>query len=162
VKTPPPAFDLPRITLGVLALGAMIAASLWVMLPFLLSVTWAATIVVATWPILVGIQARVGGRRGVAVTVMVLALLALVVAPVWAGVEAVVSNVDRMKELAGSLSTQGFPPPPDWLHRVPLLGDRMAEKWQGYTGNPEAVVTRIQPYARQAVQERPVTEAPYV
>ena len=79
MKTPPPAFDLPRITLGVLALGAMIAASLWVMLPFLLSVAWAATIVVATWPILVGIQARVGGRRGVAVTVMVLALLALVV-----------------------------------------------------------------------------------
>jgi len=152
MKTPPPAFDLPRITLGVLALGAMIAASLWVMLPFLLSVAWAVTIVVATWPILVGIQARVGGRRGVAVTVMVLALLALVVAPVWAGVDAVVSNVDRMKELAGSLATQGFPPPPDWLHRIPLLGDRMAEKWQGYTGNPEAVVTRIQPYGRQAVQ----------
>ena len=63
MNVPPPAFDLPRITLGVLAIGVMTAASIWVMLPFLLSVVWAAMIVIATWPILVGIQSRLGGRR---------------------------------------------------------------------------------------------------
>lgn len=148
----PPAFDLPRITLGVLAIGAMIAASLWVMLPFVLSAVWAATIVIATWPILAGVQARLGGRRGVAVAVMVVVLLALVVTPVWIGAQAVASNADRIRESVHALATQGFPPPPEWLQRVPLLGDRLAEKWQGYTGDPEAVVTRLQPYARQAVQ----------
>jgi predicted PurR-regulated permease PerM len=152
MKTPPPAYDLPRITLGVLALGAMIAASLWVMLPFALSVVWAATIVIATWPILVSIQARLGGRRGAAVAIMVIALLALVVTPIWIGVSAVSGNADRIGEFVHALATQGFPPPPDWLQRVPLLGERLSEKWQGYTGNPEAVVTRLQPYARVTVQ----------
>jgi predicted PurR-regulated permease PerM len=152
MKTPPPAFDLPRITLGVLAIGVMIAASLWVMLPFLLSVVWAATIVIATWPILTGLQARLGGRRGAAVAILVIALLALVVAPIWVGVEGVASNADRIGEFVRSLATQGFPPPPDWLHRVPLLGERLIDRWQVYTGNPEAVVTRLQPYAQQTIQ----------
>jgi predicted PurR-regulated permease PerM len=152
MNTQPPAFDLPRITLGVLAIGGMIAASLWVMLPFALSVVWAATIVIATWPILLSIQARLGGRRGPAVAVMVGALLALVVAPIWAGIEAVVSKADRIGELVHSLATDGFPPPPEWLHRVPLLGERLVERWQVYTGNPEAVVTRLQPHAQQAIQ----------
>jgi predicted PurR-regulated permease PerM len=152
MNTPPPAVDLPRITLGVLALGTMIAASLWIMLPFVLSVAWAATIVIATWPILTGLQARFGGRRGAAVTVMVVALLALVVTPIWLGAAAVASNVDRIGEFMRSLAIQGLPPPPDWLHRIPLLGERLVEKWQGYAGNPEAVVTRLQPYARQTIQ----------
>jgi len=130
----------------------MIAASLWVMLPFVLSVVWAATIVIATWPILATLQARFGGRRGAAVAVMVVALLALVVAPIWAGIAAVVSNADRIGELAHSLATDGFPPPPEWLHRVPILGERLVGRWQAYTGNPEAVVTRLQPYAQQTVQ----------
>ncbi len=133
-------------------MGAMVGASIWVMRPFALSVVWAATIVIATWPILTGFQARLGGRRGPAVAIMVIALLALVVTPIWIGVEAVVSNADRIGESLRSLATQGFPPPPDWLHRVPLLGERLAGRWQGFTGNPEAVVTRLQPYARQTVQ----------
>jgi predicted PurR-regulated permease PerM len=130
----------------------MFAASLWVMLPFALSVAWAATIVIATWPILLSLERRLGGRRGLAVTVMVVALLALVVAPIWAGSSAVASNADRIRGLVRSLATEGFPPPPAWLQRVPLLGDQLVERWQVYTGNPEAVATRLQPYAGEALR----------
>jgi predicted PurR-regulated permease PerM len=152
MNAPPPAFDLPRITLGVLALGAMAAASLWVMRPFLLAVLWAAMIVIATWPILVAIQARLGGRRGPAVAVMVLALLALLVVPTWMVVSAIAGKSDRARELVQSLATDGFPPPPAWLDRVPLAGDRLVEKWLEFTGNPDAVVARIQPYTKDAVR----------
>jgi len=148
----PPAFDLPRITLGVLALGAMAAASGWVMRPFLLAVLWATMIVIATWPILLAVQARLGGRRGPAVAVMVLVLLALLVVPTWMVVSAIAGNADRARELVQSLVTDGFPPPPAWLHQVPLLGNRLAEKWLEFTGNPEAVVTRIKPFTKEAVQ----------
>jgi hypothetical protein len=44
MKVPPPAYDPTRITPGVLALGAMTAASLRVMLPFLLSAAWVGDI----------------------------------------------------------------------------------------------------------------------
>jgi predicted PurR-regulated permease PerM len=145
----PPAYDLARITLGVLAIGAMIAASLWVMLPFLVAVVWAATIVIATWPILTAVQARFGGRRGPAVAVMVAALLALLVVPTWLGISAIAGNVDRVEAFVHSLSTEGLPPPPGWLGSVPLVGEKAVEKWSEFSGRPESLVARIQPHVKE-------------
>ena len=59
--------DIPRITLAVLFIGVMIVASLWVLRPFVAATIWAATVVVATWPMMLGLQARLGGRRWLAV-----------------------------------------------------------------------------------------------
>jgi predicted PurR-regulated permease PerM len=147
---PPPAFDLPRITLGVLALALMIAASVWVMLPFVVAVVWASTIVIATWPILIALQARLGWRRAPAVAVMVVALLAMLVVPAWLGISTIASNADRVTEFVRSLATEGLPPPPGWLERVPLVGERLAGSWRELAGHPESLVARVQPYAKEA------------
>src|SRR4030095_9638378 len=55
--------DLARTTLGVGFLAAMIVGTLWVLRPFLAAAIWAVTIVVATWPIMLAVQARLCGRR---------------------------------------------------------------------------------------------------
>jgi predicted PurR-regulated permease PerM len=144
----PPAFDLPRITLGVLALGVMTAASVWVMLPFVAAVVWASMIAIATWPILLAVQARLGGRRGPAVAVMVVALLALLVIPTWLGISTIASNADRVENFVRSLATEGLPPPPAWLERVPLVGERLSGNWRELTGDPESLAARIQPYGK--------------
>jgi len=146
-----PAFDLPRVTLGVLAIAAMISASVWVLLPFVLALLWATMIVVATWPMLVALQARLGGRRGPAVAVMVLALLALIVVPTWLGISTVASNMDRVGKLVRTVTTDGLPPPPGWLERVPLVGEQLTSKWQAFAGDPESLLARLQPYMKEAV-----------
>jgi predicted PurR-regulated permease PerM len=147
----PPTVDLPRITLQVLSLGAMIAASVFVMMPFLVAVVWATMIVIATWPLLTGIQARLGGRRWPAVAVMVVALLAVLVVPTWLGVSTIAENADRVGQFVRSLSTEGLPPPPDWLASIPLVGQRLARSWQGFAGHPESLLARVQPYMKDAV-----------
>jgi len=146
----PPAFDLARITLGVLALLVMAAASVWVMLPFVAAVVWASTIVIATWPILIAVQARLGGRRGPAVAVMVVALLALLVVPAWLGISAVADSADRIGQFVRSIATEGLPTAPAWLKGVPVVGARLSAKWGEMAGNPEALAAQLQPYARQA------------
>ncbi len=146
----PPSYDLPRITLGVLALAAMIGACIWVMLPFAAAVVWATMIVVATWPVLVAVQARLGGRRGPAVAVMVLALLAVLVVPTWLGISTIADNSERVGKLAYSLATDGLPPPPAWLGGIPLVGERVAAAWQGMAGSPESLLARFQPYMKGA------------
>jgi predicted PurR-regulated permease PerM len=148
----PPAYDLPRITLGVLALGAMTAASIWVMLPFLAAVVWAAMIVIATWPILTAVQARLGGRRWPAVAVMVVALLTLLVVPTWLGISTIADNSDRIGKLVHSLTTDGLPPPPDWLGKVPVVGERLSGGWREVAGDPASLVARLQPYMKEAAQ----------
>ena len=60
--------DLTRDTLAVVFLFALIAASVWILWPFLAAVVWAIMIVVATWPILLILQRWLLGRRWLAVT----------------------------------------------------------------------------------------------
>ena len=43
--------DLTRLILQVLWIGILIAATFWIMRPFIPSFIWAATIVMATWPL---------------------------------------------------------------------------------------------------------------
>jgi len=74
--------DLVRNVLGVLFVGAMIAASLWILRPFLPALIWATLLVVATWPLMLAVQQRLLGRRGLAVVVMTAALLLVVIIPV--------------------------------------------------------------------------------
>ena len=96
---PSAARDITRITLGVVFIGLMITASLWVLLPFVGATVWATMIVVATWPIMIGLQARLGGRRGLAVTIMTLVMLLLLVVPLVLAVSTVLEYADNIAEL---------------------------------------------------------------
>jgi predicted PurR-regulated permease PerM len=148
----PPASDLPRVTLQVLAIGVMIAACVWVMLPFVAAVVWAAMIVIATWPLLIAVEARLGKRRGPAVAVMVSALLALLVIPAWVGISTIADNADRVGQLAQSFAKDGLPPPPPWLEGLPLVGQRLYGKWLALAGHPETLVAQVQPHMNGAAR----------
>ena len=71
--------DLTRTVLAVLCILLLIAASFWVLRPFLAATVWATMVVVATWPLLKSLEQRFGGRRVPAVAVMALAMLLLLV-----------------------------------------------------------------------------------
>ncbi len=144
--------DLPRLTLGVLAILAMIAASGWVLAPFFASVVWATMIVIATWPLLLRVQSVLGGRRGAAVAVMVLLLLAVLVVPIWIGVTTIGENVGRLGDAARRVIEDGLPPPPSWVEKVPLVGTNLAERWSAVAGDPRLVAQKVQPYVGEAAR----------
>ncbi len=56
MNTIPRPRDIPQILLSVLFLALMIIACLWIVQPFILGFAWAATIVIATWPVLLWFQ----------------------------------------------------------------------------------------------------------
>jgi multidrug efflux pump subunit AcrA (membrane-fusion protein) len=44
--------------------------------------------------------------------------------------------------------TRGLGPPPEWVGNIPVIGDRVAKKWQGLAaGGPEALSEAVRPYA---------------
>ena len=49
--------ELARLLFQLLFVGALLAWSFWILRPFLLSMIWAATIVVATWRVLQRLRA---------------------------------------------------------------------------------------------------------
>ena len=88
--------DLTRNALAVLILAALIALSLWVLRPFLAATVWATMIVVATWPWLISLQRVMRGHRAPAVALMSLAMLFLLVSPLWWAINTITERSDQL------------------------------------------------------------------
>jgi len=141
--------DLARTTFQLLAIGALILSSFLIVRPFLVATTWAATITVATWPLLLHAEALLGGRRSPAVAVMTIALLLILLVPFYFGVTAIVENVGRIGDWSKSLETLSIPPPPAWIAALPVIGSRIAERWQQVAAaSPEEISGHLAPFAR--------------
>jgi predicted PurR-regulated permease PerM len=135
----------------VICIGLLLVGSFWILLPFLLALVWATMIVVATWPILLKLQQTAGGRRWVAVTLMTLFALAAFIIPVIAAVGTLLSAADRSPAVLQDLVAHGLGSPPEWIARLPAVGEQIAAKWATLSaGGAEALVDALRPYARSA------------
>jgi predicted PurR-regulated permease PerM len=127
----------------------MIVASLWVLRPFIAATVWAATVVVATWPMMLALQARLGGRRGLAVAVMTGAMLLLLLVPLALAVGTIIDHADDIVGWARAAANAGVPSPPEWVGRVPLVGSKLLRQWQelAVIGH-EKLAEQAAPYVR--------------
>ena len=142
--------DLARTVLQLLALGALIAGTLWILRPFLISAIWAAMLAVALWPLLLSAQARFGGRRAPAVALLTVALLLILVVPLYLGVHALVANADDFVVWLQSLQTWTLPQPPAWIARAPLFGAKLDAHWRELADRgPAQLAEGIAPHARE-------------
>jgi predicted PurR-regulated permease PerM len=147
-RTERPDGDLARIVLGVLTIGGLMAATFWVLSPFLGAIIWAVMIVVATWSPMLRVQRWAGNRRWIAVTIMSLLLLLVLIVPLAAAVGTIVSHVDDIVAWAKGLRDFKVPPPPSWLASIPLAGDRLVTLWDEVAvQGMQILVARITPYA---------------
>jgi predicted PurR-regulated permease PerM len=139
--------DLTRTVLAVLCIVGLIAATFLVVRPFLGALVWASTLVIATWPLMLRVQAATGGRRGLAVALMTLALLLMVVLPLSIAIGAIVVNSDRILALILAVPDFHFPAVPTWLPDIPLVGEVAAEQWAKVAGHDAADLARLaRPY----------------
>ena len=145
--------DVTRTTLAVMFIGGLGVASFLVMRPFLAAIIWAATLVTATWPLMLRVQRRLWGRRWLAVIVMTVALLLVVIVPFWLAIATIVANAGRMLVFAESLASFRVPPAPDWLSTVPIVGTAAAQTWASaaYMGIRD-LAPGLTPYAGQAAR----------
>jgi predicted PurR-regulated permease PerM len=144
--------NLTRSTLQLLFVGVLIGGSFWVLRPFIIPLAWAATIVVASWPVFQRMQSWLGGHRGLAVGVMTLGLLLVLVVPLYLAITTIVENAEQIANWSRTLAALAVPQPPPWLARIPLVGGKLAARWQelGAAGS-EDLAARVFPYARTLV-----------
>ncbi|HTO69119.1 MAG TPA: AI-2E family transporter YdiK [Myxococcota bacterium] len=141
--------NLARTTLQLAALFGLVLTAVWILRPFLLAGVWAAMIAIATFPVLLRAQRLLLGRRALAVAALTLALLLVLVVPLYLGVSAIVENVDEIGSFSRSLSTWNIPQPPEWLDGIPLVGAKAADEWRDLAAEgPEALAARVTPYTR--------------
>ena len=143
--------DLARNTLAILCILGLIGLSLWVLRPFLAAAVWATMIVVATWPMFVSLESRLGGRRGLAVGVMTAGMLLLLVLPLWLAIDTIFEHFEQLTAAGRSLAAEGLPLPPDWVKTLPFVGERLAAGWtQLAAGGSSGLLAKVTPYAADA------------
>ena len=144
-------YDLAQVVFATLLICGLLAAALWVVAPFAAAIIWATTIVVATWPLLLKLQKMLGGRRGMATTVLTIALLLLVVVPFLAGFGALLKNREAIVMKVDQLRPHGS------LRRLlgreySLVGTHAASAWQDLAGGAvRDLAAQAAPYVRQAL-----------
>jgi predicted PurR-regulated permease PerM len=140
--------DLARTVLAVLFIFGLIAASAWILRPFLAAIIWATMIVVSTWSVMLAVQRRLWGKRVLAVAVMTLALLLIFVAPFSAAIGTLVANADEIAGWVKGLADVRLPPPPDIVEKIPVVGEKTAALWRDYAAKGFAELAQaVAPYA---------------
>ncbi len=141
--------DLARTTLGVLFIFGLIAACFWILKPFLPAFMWATMIVVATWSLMLSVQARLWNQRWMAVTIMMSGLVLAFVIPFWLAISTLAQHAEEISTWVQSLRTAQLPTLPAWIERLPYAGSRISAAWNDIAVNgPSAVTAKIEPYAR--------------
>jgi predicted PurR-regulated permease PerM len=143
--------DLVRTILAVLFVAGLLATSFWILWPFLPATIWATTLVVATWPLMLRVQRRLGHRRWLAVAVMTLALLLVFIGPFWLAIATIAQNFERIVGWANALASFKLPPPPLWLDNIPLFGGQIILLWQRIEASGiDELAAKAAPYAGSA------------
>ena len=150
--TPARRGDLTRSVLAVLLLGMLISGTFWVLRPFLLSIIWAMMIVVATWPMMLWVQARLR-RRGPAVAIMAGTIVLVFVVPMLLAIQTLLDNTGTITRWIHALATSPIPPPPEWVTGIPLVGAKIADYWSTTAAaGKEDLAARLAPHAAAAAQ----------
>jgi len=148
---PPMPRDLTHTILAVLSIGVLIAASFWILTPFLVPILWSGLIVVATWPVLEKLEVRFAKKRWIAVTLMVLALLLIVLIPITLAIITIVDHADAIASQARLLTTFSLSAPPEWVERIPLAGEKLATEWRNVAAlSAEERSAMVVPYVQTA------------
>lgn len=122
-----------------LAALACMAASLWVLQGYLVTIGWSVIIVFATWPLYEKLQRTACGIcQPVLPMLMTLMVTLLLLVPATFSGVMLAHEIKILARLLTQIQVTGIPQP-DWVREVPGLGAWAAESWSDTLGNPELV-----------------------
>ncbi len=120
-----------RAVEAAIRIGLLAGLVLWcfyIVKPFVMPVLWAIIFAVALFPIFRWLRSKLGGRGGLAATVLTLVALALLIVPIvmlsTSMIESVHSVTQRFEE-----GTLAVPPPPEGVAEWPVVGERLSLAW---------------------------------
>ena len=118
--------------------------------PFLIPVIWGGIIAIATFPATRWLEQRLGGRRGLASTLIALAMIMALVVPCFMLTESLLRTV---KVASTGLNEGGvtIPAPPENIADIPLVGEKIHSIWSLASDNLESALTQVQPQIKAMI-----------
>lgn len=105
--------------------------------PFTIPILWGAIIAIAAFPLVKWLQPKLGGRRGLAATLVSLFFILLLVLPTWSLTD---SALGGLKKLSVGLESGELhiPPPSPKVKDWPVIGERVHAAWSNANRDIEA------------------------
>ena len=116
--------------LGIVAIGLLAVACLFVIQPFMSALMFAAILSYSTWPVYAWIVRLTNGRRTLAASLMTGLVTLVLIAPFAVVVATLADNVTNLTRMIRSIFDNGMPAPPAWLDRIPVAGAMIVEYWK--------------------------------
>jgi len=134
--------------LGWIALLALSLGCLLVLRPFVSALLWAVVLCFSSWPVYQRLLGWLGNRRTLAALVMTLAMMLIVLLPFLIVAATLADNVKELDAAVRGWIDAGPPPPPEWLARVPVVGQTVMDYWQSLATDS----TRLWTDARRLIE----------
>ncbi|HTR40231.1 MAG TPA: AI-2E family transporter [Pseudomonadales bacterium] len=122
-------------TLGWAALLVLLVGCLLVLRPFVSALLWAVILCSASWPLYGRLLRLVGNRHGLAASLMTLAMVLTVLVPFIIVGTTLAKNVDDLTGAVRNWIQAGPPAPPQWLGKIPLVGQQAVQTWENLAGD---------------------------
>ena len=108
--------------------------------PFTTPIIWGAIIAMAAFPLVKWLESRIGGRRGLAATLVTLFFIIALVAPTWFVMDASI-GVIREATTALEEGKLKVPPPAPKVKDWPLVGEKLYSAWSNASTDLEKFAT---------------------
>ncbi|HEX9686824.1 MAG TPA: AI-2E family transporter [Burkholderiales bacterium] len=132
------------------AIVLLLVGCLLVLQPFLGALLAAAILCFSTWPVYRFIERHTGGWRWLAALVMTLLILLVLVVPLALIALSFRDDVPLLLENARELFARGLPGPPEWVARIPLVGEQLDASWREYAESRDKLGETLKRYSQPA------------
>ena len=137
-----------RTLQAAIRIGLLVLLAFWsfkIFQPFIIPLLWGIIIAVAIHPFFVRLSAVLGGRQGLAGTLVVLLGLILLIVPIILLSGTLVDGAQALSE-GLEKGTLAVPPPPKGIATWPVVGRQLHTLWSLASDNLEAAINQIGPY----------------
>jgi predicted PurR-regulated permease PerM len=117
--------------------------------PFILPLVWGSIIAIAAFPLTRWVQSKLGGKRGLAASLVTLMFILALVIPSYMFTE---SMIGAVKKISANLESGSLvvPPPPAKVAEIPLVGKQTYALWLGANEDLDKVLVLVHPQLKAA------------
>jgi predicted PurR-regulated permease PerM len=136
--------------LGWIVALLLLFGCLLVLRPFVSALLWAIVLCISIWPIYSRLLGWLGNRRTLAAAVMTLAMVLIVLLPFLVVALTLADNIQQLTAATKSWISDGPPAPPEWLAKIPVVGQKIIDSWQGMAADTAKIWIEAQRFIEPA------------
>jgi predicted PurR-regulated permease PerM len=136
--------------IGWIVLFLLLLGCLAVLRPFVSALLWGIILSVSCWPAYLRVLKLTAGRRTLASLLMTGSMVLIVLLPFAIVGLTLADNVTELSAAVKRWVEAGPPAPPSWLGKIPLVGAKAVETWQGVTSDTATWIAKFKEWIQLA------------